>query len=350
MTDQGTQQAAPPAPKRIWGWSVFVTLTLGIAITAAAGAWYVWRDAEADRVRLLTTLDEMTVQLNELKDLKETQAAMSLHQDESANVLASLATRMEKAEQQQVRLANLIEGGRRHWQVIEVEQLMLIANDRLQLHHDSEGALHALNIANQRIGDLSEPRLLATREKLAQEIAALKAVPKVDVEALTLQLTSLINRVPDLPMATDLPSHYQNQVRKNGAMDSGHTGWRRLLENMLTAARGMLEVRHAERPLVPLLPPEQYFFLQQNLMLKLETARLALLQRDTASYRSTLDAAREWIKAFYNQSDTGVESALVEVREMSSQDLEWEQPDISGSLKLLRRYMTLSLQGEVLEP
>lgn len=344
MTEPAAQSSPPPRPRRLWGWSLFALLTMGVAVVAAVGAWYVWRDAEGDRVRLLATLDEMTIQLNQLEKLRETQTAISLHQDEAASALATLSNRMDTAEQQQVRLANLIEGGRRHWQVVEVEQLLLIANNRLQLHHDAVGALHAMNIANQRLGDFSEPRLLATREILAQEISTLKALPQVDIEALTLQLTSLISRITDLPLATDLPRNFDNIATDPAARDSESTGWRRLLDNVLTAARGMLQVRQADRPLVPLLPPEQSFFLQQNLILKLETARLALLQRDTASYRSALDAAHGWIKAFYNQSDSGVQSAILEITEMGRQDLEWAQPDISRSLESLRRFMTLSGQ------
>lgn len=328
--------------RRIWSWSLFALVTLSIAVLAAIGVWYVWRDAEADRAKLLVTLDEMTVQLAELEKIRENQAAITLHQDEAASVSASIATRMEDNEQELARLANLIEGGRRHWQVVEVEQLMLIANDRLQLHHDLDGALHALNIANQRLGDIAEPRLLSTRQILAEEISALKAVPEIDTQAMVLQLTALISRSNDLPLSTDLPRNFQN-VASDSTVEPEHTtGWRRLADNLLTAVRGMLQIRQTDRPLVPLLPPEQAFFLQQNLILKLETARLALLQRDTASYHSSLDAAHGWVKAFYNGSDGTVSAALAEITELRRQDLRWEQPEISRSLDSLRRFMALS--------
>ncbi len=341
MTDKTNdqQKTGKSAPVRIWVWAFIILITLSIAIVGVLGAWYVWRDAEADRVRLLDTLDEMTIQLVELEKLKQSQAAISLHQDESASVLATLANRMDKTESQQSRLANLVEGGRRHWQVIEVEQLLLIANDRLQLHHDLVGTLHVLTIANQRLGSISEPRLLPTRKILLEEISALKAVPQIDVQSITLQLTTLISSTSGLPLATDLPRNFSSISSGQTSEAITSTGWQRLIDNLLSTARGMLQVRQADRPLVPLLPPEQAFFLEQNLMLKLETARLALLQRNTSLFRSSLDAAAGWLKAFYNVSDAGVQSAITELTELSRQDLTWERPDISRSLEALRSYM-----------
>lgn len=344
MTETTAEQQQAPAKssRRIWGWGLFAFLTLGVAITAAVGAWYVRQDAEEDRARLLATLDEMTVQLTELEKLRDTQAAITLHQDESASVLASIATRMEKIELQQSRLANLVEGGRRHWQVVEIEQLMLIANDRLVLQHDIDGALHALAIANQRLRDIAEPRLLETRRILAEEISALRAVPDTDIQAMTLQLSALVARSMDLPLATDLPRNFENVAVGAEPEPSDATGWRRLLANLLNAVKGMLQIREVDRPLVPLLPPNQEFFLRQNLMLKLEAARLALLQRDTPSYRTSLDAANGWLRAFYSTGDSAVQSAIEEITELGRQDLRWEHPDIARSLQALRQYMAVS--------
>ncbi len=344
MTDNTADKAASPKKSRrpIIGWGLFAFVTLSLAISAAVGAWYVYRDAEKDRTRLLATLDEMTIQLAELEKLKDTQAAIIRGQDDAASALASMASRMEESENETARLGNLVEGGRRHWQVVEIEQLLLIANDRLQLHHDLAGALHALNIANQRLADISEPRLLPTRKILAEEISALKAVPETDIQSMVLQITALITRAGELPLSSDLPRNFENIAVQPDTAPQTTTGWRRFVDKLLVAARGMLQIRQAERPLVPLLPPDQEFFLKQNLILKLETARLSLLQRDTASFRSALDSARGWLKAFYNLSDSRVQSAVEEVTALGRQDLRWAQPDISGSLQALRRYLALS--------
>ena len=47
-------------------------------------------------------------------------------------------------------------------------------------------------------------------------------------------------------------------------------------------------VRKVEAPEPPLLPPEQAWFLRENLKLRLLNARLALLTRDEAGYREDL--------------------------------------------------------------
>ena len=68
-----------------------------------------------------------------------------------------------------------------HWRLQEVEQLMVIANQRLQLSADTEMAGKALKLADNQLRRLADPAFRPVRAILADEIAALGKVSTVDV-------------------------------------------------------------------------------------------------------------------------------------------------------------------------
>jgi uroporphyrin-3 C-methyltransferase len=90
------------------------------------------------------------------------------------------------------------------------------------------------------------------------------------------------------------------------------------------------------RPEVPLLTPEHAFFLRENLKLRLLGARLALLSREQAPYKTDLAAAREWLTRYYDTREKSVANALATLRNLQSADISVEMPDISSTVDMVR--------------
>ena len=97
-----------------------------------------------------------------------------------------------------------------------------------------------------------------------------------------------------------------------------------------------MRIKNAEKTEVPLLSPEQAFFLRENLKLRLLGARLALLARDQTSFKTDLDAASEWLQRYYDTGDRPVAAALTTVTQLAQSQLSIELPDISASLDAAR--------------
>lgn len=320
-----------------------LALLLALAAAAAAGwlAYHGERRLSAHDQRLATVerglesgiqevvlprLDSLRARIEELE---EGDAAR-------ADSLASLRDRLDATRLQIGKLSELVEGGSRRWRLLEIESLLLAANERLQLHRDPDGAKRALTLANRRLGVLDDPRLFGVRERVVDEIAALEALPDADVEGLALTLTELLDRVPELPLASDVPGNYPGAGAGDEALRFRERPWRHFLASVSEALEGMVTIRRTDETHRPLMPPEREFFLYQNLQLKLESARLALFRRDTASYRHALDAASRWLRTYFDGEDPRVAGALETLNDVRNVELAWEAPDIGGSLTELR--------------
>ncbi len=236
---------------------------------------------------------------------------------------------------------------RADWLLAETEQLLLIANRRLQLARDPTSAIAALRAADRQLELLANPRLLPVRRQLAREITALESVERTDISGIALRLGSLAETIDNLPLAqrvTMTPT-----VSNAGKAEAGATAgppeaeapaWRRAARSMWKDMQSLVRVRSNLEVEKPLLPPEQQYFLRENLRLMLYGAQYAILQSDVPVYQQNLAAAVRWIRDYYDLN-TGVVNAVdQELERLHNVRITKELPDISGSLETLRKVMS----------
>ena len=101
----------------------------------------------------------------------------------------------------------------------------------------------------------------------------------------------------------------------------------------------MFVIHRTEQAVHPLLPPEQSYFLKQNLILQLETARLAVLQSDGANFRDAVNEARAWTERYFDARDRSVTTAIEQLDALAGERIRVNQPDISASLEAVRSVM-----------
>jgi uroporphyrin-3 C-methyltransferase len=220
------------------------------------------------------------------------------------------------------------------WQVAEIEYLLRLANHELQLGGRIDTALAALAAADGRLAALGEPRFVPVREAIAREKDSLRAVVQPDRTGKALALSSLIARVDALALAYGIPE----RQRVDADTPIGEAGvWERLRSRTTGIFRELVTVRHEDMPVRPLLAPEQEYFLRLNLKLKLESARLALLEDDPVVWRAALREARDWLDRWFDVDETAVSSAADELERLAATEIRPQRPDISRSLELLRQ-------------
>ena len=337
MADQSDDKilvTAAPAPRR----SAFVAAALLLALAAAVLAGWQWFDSR----RSFGLLEhEVAKRLGEVDAMsRDTRALAAQSRDTMGDVsarLGQLEARMVETQNQRLALESLyrdLSRSRDEWTLAEVEQVLLIANQQLQLAGNVKAALIALETADARLARMDRPQLTALRRIINQDMERLKAAPYVDVVGMALRLDNVMNQVDTLSLATE-----QRPARPNSELDPAGAGfWQRLWQEGKRDLHDLIRIQNVAKPEVPLLSPEQAFFLRENLKFRLLGARLSLLARDQASFRADLKAASEWLARYYDDGNKTVAAAQSTLKQLIQSDIGGQLPDISASLDAARNF------------
>jgi len=334
MTDDQDNPAIA-APRRRYGLWLVSLIVLALVAWQIGVLVHMIRENNQQLNGLVQGLNEVEVENNKLEGRQSD--IIDASRNNSLEV-ASLNKRLDEQSQIVSRLNDQYEGGRTRTQMAVVEHLLMTANELLLLERDVDGAATALDLADQRLGVLGEPRLFAVRRAISEEHLALRAVPHVDRAAAALTFSSLISRVPRLQLRARVPDHFEARVEHTAVAPA--SGWAtKAWASVKEAMTGVFNIRRNNGPAPRLLPPDQESLVYQVLMLKLEGARLALLRGDATSFRDLSDSAGSWIKDYFRADDPGVVAAQAELERLRPLPLNAPLPDISRSLTLLRAQM-----------
>ena len=258
-----------------------------------------------------------------------------------AGNIRNLAAQDSQLEEKLQALPAFTQQRSKGWEVTEVESLLIIATQRIALTRDITTALVALQTADERLRDLGDPSLLPVRRQVNADLNALKAIPNVDISGLVLNLADLVTRVEQLPL--NQPDLNTGSEGSTTAEPQGDVpAWKRILTLFWRELKGLVVIsREGDAAALSLLP-EQRYYLYQNLRLQLETARLAVMQRDTGNLHASVQIVTAWLNQYFDTADSGVNSVLGSMQDMSDIDLNPPLPDISGSLKILRATLAQS--------
>jgi uroporphyrin-3 C-methyltransferase len=333
--DPGPSPARAAAyPARLGGIALALAL---IAILLLAWQWLDGRsERQALRQELAQRLSEMDTQN------REGRLIAGQAQDSAQDLqikLGVLDDKLARSQNQQVALETLyqeLSRNRDDWSIAEIEQILLIAFQQLQLAGDVRSALIALQTADSRLQRTEKPQLVPLRRVIAKDIERLKALPYVDTVGLSVKLDSIQSQVSGLPLAMQLSPGAEKAAASVPATDE--SAWQSFVREAWTDFKQMVRLQRLDKAEVPLLAPEQAYFARENLKLRLLSARIALLQRDQATFRADITAARDWLDRYFDTQSKAVINILASLRELGESPVDIDVPDISDSLEAVRNY------------
>ncbi|WP_439133163.1 uroporphyrinogen-III C-methyltransferase [Pseudomaricurvus sp.] len=348
--ESAAKSTPPPsssAPKRRAPlWMLFLLLLL--AFCCMALAYLGWYELEAQQVHQQQLAQQLEKQEQMWFETQKEIGKLDLHQKQQLTDWSNHLDSVEQqVEQHSRRLKSLSTTTRDDWLLAEAEYLMRLANQRMLMERGTQGALGLLESADDILAELDSPDLFGVRDRLSRDIATLKLTPAVDRSGLYLRLAALadkIEQLPDLPrIAKDINEGAEPVVphdsSQGGLKDSSF--WTRLKDQFLDAMdklKHQVRIRHHDKPLEPLLPPDGARYLRQNIRFNLEQAQLAMLREENTIYRHSLQQAEDLLRQYFaNQSQ-----ALMiadQLQELSETDVVVTLPSISGSLAALQDYI-----------
>ena len=355
------EEQAPPkppaAPRR--GTSSVSWLALFLSLLAAAAVGYMIvedrrtravEEASSDSIdRLAGRLDESRESLASLDDrlgelassgetLESRIAGLRDDVDDRADILDSLPGRMSNLENSVAALQGASAGARDSWLLAEAEYYMQIANAQLQLGNNPQLAMLALEMADERVVQMANPALTDVRRALADELAALEAMEKPDLQGATLTLASLARVVDSLPLYSEEGTADRGAGPEGEETGAAARAWASVKE----ALSGLVRVTPPDEDKRALLTPDTARLIRGNLALQLQAARLALLRGEQAVFEQSLDDADALLTQYFDAESAQVTSAMDTIAELRDSMVAVTAPDISESLRLIRQFRVLS--------
>ncbi|TCK06050.1 uroporphyrinogen-III C-methyltransferase [Marinobacterium mangrovicola] len=351
--DAGGSGTQPPAsePKKPATWPGKLALLLSVISLGGVGylCWQGWE------LKQSTTNSQGAIAQQVETELANTRAQIADRVSGVSETLGALKSQAESDKQNiaqlQQRLTDAIkqvnatrETSREDFLLAEAEYLLRLANQRVLMEQTATGALTLLKSTDQILRESDDVALYPVREALAQDIAALEAVPSLDTEGIYLQLAALSSQVDNLRVTpiTDkrkLPAMLE-EITPESVEQSWTEGAAAAWGKAVDKFEKLVVIQHRDEPVEPLMSPEQTYYLQQNLHLMLEQAQLALLQRKQLAFDASLLKANDWVSTYFDEKDATTESLLRAFAELKQIDVAPELPDISGSLKALKAHLS----------
>ncbi|WP_346796844.1 uroporphyrinogen-III C-methyltransferase [Halomonas sp. Bachu 37] len=229
----------------------------------------------------------------------------------------------------------------REWLHAEAAYLLRLANQRLQLERDVEGAIALLETADERLAEADNPALTPVRRAIANELAALEGVPELDRTGLYLALNAQQERIANLRLSQEI----EERAITSGIEQPPSGAFERQLARFGAELRDLVVVRHHDEALEALITPEQESYLRQSLRLILEQSQLALLKEEQELFEASLDKAVNLLEGYYDTSRSETQAVIERLEELKQTRIQPELPDISESQQTLSDFIEHRFQS-----
>ena len=324
-------QPAPAKPRRSW-FGLFNFLL--ILLLAGAAGYYWWQQQQVAR-DYQATIGELRQQL----ESKAGNARLDSSLSPIKGDIGSLGRKIDElgVEQQGLRessekLYELYGRDKNDWQLAEVEYLMRVAQHKLILQDDFEGAAITLQAASDRIALTGDPGLLPVRVMISEEIADLKTRKRADLVGMTLILAQLRRQVrvlePGFALRVDETDSEPGQVETS---QDWFDRFNAFIDSLVKVRNEATQPTEIEANIADVGET-----LEDNLKL----ARWAVLERDGRQYQRLIEQSLRLFREFYDLDNAANNDFMTQLQELQKMELKPEKPDITGSLRELLRILS----------
>ena len=320
-----------------------------LALGSAAGTGFTWYQMQVAKVgqesQLLgdiaaigsqvTVLGDRVAQLQlrgqELVTEAQFESTLLINQTAVTEQLDGMLQTVEQTSESVSELKSELAQGTRDIQLDDIAELLKAANVSALVLGNKQGALNALRLAEQSLQELDDIRFTPVRQKVLSDISSLEATPSLDMDALSVQIQSLVSRIELLGLQNEpevVSDSNGTAVNVAAEPGSGVMGFfaelGRDLQNALS-----VKIQRVDQPPTPLLAPEQRYFLDLNISLALNKAELAALQNRAEVFAQSLEQARHWVASYYDTNDAAVIKYLAELDALATTTVAVEMPSVA---------------------
>ncbi|UVW35675.1 uroporphyrinogen-III C-methyltransferase [SAR92 clade bacterium H455] len=339
--NKASQAPVNKSPKNPFPW--FKTILLLLLIAALAGSsWFGWMQWQQRSVLAEGLQSNLIAFENNVE--RQQQAVIRASQEQSQTIKAlqdqlySLRLLTNRQAEQILTLGTATRGD---WLLAEATYLVRLANQRLQVERSIENPLAILESVDSIFIQINDPELLAVRNALAIDIAALRMTEIVDREGIYLELQAISSALETLsilqPRADDEAAQQAQAVQNSQQAPSSLT---ETLERFSEKFGNLIVLQKRQQPIEPLLSRAERTMVRQNFYLLLEQAQSALLREEQIIYSSSLNKAEALLRRYF-QLNSESEALIARLQALAERSVSQQLPDISGSQNAIQTALNL---------
>ena len=324
-------QPAPPKPRRSW-FGLFNFLL--ILLLACAAGYYWWQQQQVAQDRQ-ATIGELRQQLESKANNARLDSSLSPLKGDIGSLgrkIDELGIGQQSLRESSEKLYELYGRDKNDWQLAEVEYLMRVAQHKLILQDDFEGAAITLQAASDRIALTGDPGLLPVRVMISEEIADLKTRKRADLVGMTLILAQLRRQVrvlePGFALRVDAVASEPQEAETS-------QDW---FDRFNVFINSLVKVRNEATE--PTEIEANFADVGETLEDNLKLARWAVLERDGRQYQRLIEQSLRLFREFYDLDNAANNDFMTQLQDLQKMELKPEKPDITGSLRELLRILS----------
>lgn len=349
-TDARSDEIADPTPTRRrsgyrWPAVLFLILLVGIGgyFRAPLSNWLADQGiigSDQQLTELGERLGKLEASLTELNplfaDIRDLQTDVQQQRSQMEKLAAEQQATRQLADGVSAALAQQLSD----WRPIEVRHLLFLADQRLHIAGDPEGAMTALRRADELLKIIDQRRWLPLRTKITAAITDLATLELADTDGIRSRLAALgaqVDRLSDYAQirqqspATEVDTVVATEPGSAITWEQRlRTAWARVIEQL----GRLVSVEQTDQPLAPVLSGEQLQGLKFRLSAELLLAEVDLLRRD-AGYQRRLAKVRQLVSRYFDPATQPAAHVLKELDALQQVKVDVIYPDISGPLTWL---------------
>jgi uroporphyrin-3 C-methyltransferase len=322
-----------PAPLAARGAGIAVWVAGVLAVLALAMAALLWQKVSTMQEQLARQSSDALNRSVEARTLAR-QAETDVR--DAVGKLAALDGRVADLaayRAQMEELVRMVARARDENLAVDLEAALRLAQDQAQLTGSPQPLQAALRSAERRLARAGDPRLAPVVQAVARDLERVQGASTPDTAGLLARIDQLLRDVDNLPVANAVNVGHAVAAPEEEAEPP--SWWRRWLGAVADEARALVRVSRVERPEATMLSPDQAFFVRENLKLRLQGARLAILVRQYDAARADLSAASRALSTWFDTASRRTQAAATLLQQIQGGTRAAELPRLDDTLVAL---------------
>lgn len=338
---QAPATPAKPSSKLLW-LALLVQLLLIIAIAAAG--FYFYQTVN----QLLTETDQVQQSSNkssqqDIAKLKQDIAAVQANVDQiSDSALSELNTELDNAisrfngyeesvKKINTRLTELSPRDEQQWMISQIEYFLKMAQYRMNLTGDHQGAALLVDQAGVVAAQLRSPEAKALLDALSQDRANLKIDGHWQPELIHAQLNALIEQIPNLTVAAYSHEDFDNLAPTN-IIDQKSLG---------KIISSLVRVQKTDNAVKPLLDQTTRKQVEQHIFMLLTESQLNVMRQNQEGFESALKQLSALVSEAFSGNRKETAFFLEEIQRLQEVQISKPTTTLDASEQALRNLVQL---------